>query len=94
MIAHGTAKGGLNTFSDYIAQEFGPQGISANVVAPGLVQTDVTAFLSEEEKQTISNFTPLRRVAEPDDIAGVISFLASDDSRFVTGSYTPVTGGL
>lgn len=93
MIAHGTAKGGLNTFSDYIAQEFGPQGISANVVAPGLVQTDATAFLSEEEKQTIS-FTPLRRVAEPDDIAGVISFLASDDSRFVTRSYTPVTGGL
>lgn len=94
MIAHGTAKGGLNTFSDYIAQEFGPQGISANVVAPGLVQTDATAFLSDEEKRTISSFTPLRRLAEPDDIAGVISFLASDDSRFITGSYTPVTGGL
>ncbi|TNJ64062.1 SDR family oxidoreductase [Paenibacillus hemerocallicola] len=50
--------------------------------------------MSEEEKQMISGFTPLRRVAEPDDIAGVISFLASDDSRFITGSYTPVTGGL
>ncbi|GGD97213.1 SDR family NAD(P)-dependent oxidoreductase [Paenibacillus nasutitermitis] len=94
MIAHGTAKGGLNTFSAYIAQEFGPQGISANVVAPGLVQTDATSFMSEQEKQTISSFTPLGRVAEPEDIAGVISFLASDDSRFVTGSYAPVTGGL
>lgn len=94
MIAHGTAKGGLNTFSMYIAQEFGPDGISANVVAPGLVQTDATAFLTEQEKQVISNFTPLGRVAEPEDVAGVISFLASDDARFVTGTYTPVTGGL
>lgn len=94
MIAHGTAKGGLDTFSAYIAQEYGPQGIHANVVAPGLVQTDATAFLSEQDKQMISNFTPLGRIAEPEDVAGVISFLASDDARFVTGTYTPVTGGL
>ncbi|MFX3632270.1 MAG: SDR family NAD(P)-dependent oxidoreductase [Candidatus Pristimantibacillus sp.] len=93
MIAHGTAKGGLDTFSAYIAQEFGSQGILANVVAPGLVLTEATA-LSEQEKQVISSFTPLGRVAEPEDVAGVISFLASDDARFVTGTYTPVTGGL
>ncbi|MCU6797535.1 SDR family oxidoreductase [Paenibacillus sp. WQ 127069] len=94
MIAHGTAKGALDTFSTYIAQEFGPQGIHANVVAPGLVQTDATAYLSEQEKMMISNFTPLGRVAEPEDIAGVIAFLASDDARFMTGTYTPVAGGL
>ncbi|XEC94912.1 SDR family NAD(P)-dependent oxidoreductase [Paenibacillus tarimensis] len=94
MIAHGTAKGGLDTFALYIAQEFGPQGITANVVAPGLVQTDATSFMSEEEKRVIGNFTPLGRVAEPDDVAGVIAFLASGDARFLTGTYTPVTGGL
>ncbi|WP_245600155.1 SDR family oxidoreductase [Paenibacillus harenae] len=42
----------------------------------------------------ISNFTPLRRIANPDDVAGVVAFLAGDDSRFVTGTYLPVTGGL
>ncbi|MBP1996905.1 SDR family oxidoreductase [Paenibacillus eucommiae] len=94
MIAHGTAKGGLDSFSLYIAQEFGPYGISANVVAPGLMQMDVSPSWSEQEKRLISNFTPLGRVAVPEDVAGVIAFLASDDARFVTGTYTPVTGGL
>ncbi|MGZ7443159.1 SDR family oxidoreductase [Paenibacillus sp. TH7-28] len=94
MIAHGTAKGGLDTFAVYIAQEFGSYGITANVVAPGLVQTDATAFMPDKEKEMISRFTPLGRVAEPDDVAGVISFLAGPDAGFVTGTYTPVTGGL
>ncbi|WP_052759439.1 SDR family NAD(P)-dependent oxidoreductase [Paenibacillus sp. DMB20] len=94
MIAHGTAKGGLDTFAVYIAQEFGPYGITANVVAPGLVQTDATADITDKEKGMIGSFTPLGRVAEPGDVAGVISFLAGGDARFVTGTYTPVTGGL
>lgn len=94
MIAHGTAKGGLDTFAVYIAQEFGPHGITANVVAPGLVKTDATSGMTEEELRMLSSFTPLGRVAEPEDVAGVISFLAGDDARFVTGTYTPVTGGL
>ncbi|MFH5183697.1 SDR family NAD(P)-dependent oxidoreductase [Paenibacillus sp. TAB 01] len=93
MIAHGTAKGGIDTFALYIASEFGPQGITANVVAPGAVETDATAFMPDEMKQMISNFTPLRRMAQPHDVAGVISFLASDDSQFLTGTYTPVNGG-
>lgn len=94
MISHGTAKGALNTFSTYIAQEFGPSGITANVVAPGLVNTEAATYLSEQEKKVISAFTPLGRVADPEDVAGVIAFLASDDARFLTGTYTPVTGGL
>ncbi|MFD0617122.1 SDR family NAD(P)-dependent oxidoreductase [Paenibacillus sp. GCM10027629] len=94
MISHGTAKGALDTFSTYIAQEFGPYGISANVVAPGLVNTEATAFLSAQEKNVISGFTPLGRVADPEDVASVIAFLASDDACFLTGTYTPVTGGL
>lgn len=93
MIAHGTAKGGIDTFALYIASEFGAHGITANVVAPGAVETDATAFMSEKMKQTISNFTPLRRMAQPDDVAGAVSFLASDDSQFLTGTYTPVNGG-
>ncbi|KIL40930.1 short-chain dehydrogenase [Gordoniibacillus kamchatkensis] len=93
MIAHGTAKGALDTFAKYIAHEFGPMGITANVVAPGAVETDASARFPEEAKRAISSFTPLGRIGQPADIAGVIAFLASDDSRFVTGTYTPVNGG-
>ncbi|MGG6310863.1 SDR family NAD(P)-dependent oxidoreductase [Paenibacillus macerans] len=94
MIALGTAKGSLDTFAAYIAQEFGTYGITANVVAPGLVQADEAAELTEQEMSVIGSFTPLGRVAVPEDVAGVISFLAGGDAGFVTGTYTPVTGGL
>lgn len=93
-IAHGTAKGALDTFAKYIAHEFGPLGITPNVIAPSATETDATAFLPQEVKQTFSNATPLRRMGQPGDVARVIAFLASDDSRFVTGTYTPVDGGF
>ncbi|PWW02437.1 3-oxoacyl-[acyl-carrier protein] reductase [Paenibacillus cellulosilyticus] len=93
-IAFGTAKGGLDTFARYIAQEFGPYGITANIVAPGFVRADASCGISEEEGRVIGSFTPLGRIAGPEDVAGVISFLASDSAGFLTGTYTPVTGGL
>lgn len=93
-IAFGTAKGALDTFARYIAQEFGPYGISANVVAPGFVKSDEPFSISEEESRVVGSFTPLGRIAEPEDVAGVIAFLAGDGARFLTGTYTPVTGGL
>lgn len=92
-IAHGTAKAALNTFCRYIAQEFGPQGITANVVSPGLVETDATAHQPPEMKARAAAATPLGRVGQPEDIAGAIAFFASDDSRFTTGVYVPVNGG-
>lgn len=93
-IAYGTAKGGLDAFARYIAQEFGPYGISANVVAPGFVRFDERFEISEEEARVVGSFTPLGRIADPEDVAEVIAFLASDGARFLTGTYTPVTGGL
>ncbi|MHA6480387.1 SDR family NAD(P)-dependent oxidoreductase [Paenibacillus sp. strain BS8-2] len=93
-ISFGTAKAGLDAFARYIAQEYGPYGITANVVAPGFVRSDDLFGLSEEEGRVIGSFTPLGRIAEPEDVAGVISFLAGDGARFLTGTYTPVTGGL
>ncbi len=96
MISQGTAKGGLDSFAAYIAQELGAQGITANVVAPGHVNTEASdgSALSAHEREVVGRFTPLGRIAEPDDVASVIAFLASDDARFLTGTYTPVTGGL
>ncbi len=93
-IAFATAKSGLVTFSRYIAQEFGREGITANVIAPGLTETDANVYMPQEAKQQIASLTALGRVGKPEDVAGVVAFLASDDSKFMTGTYVPVDGGF
>ena len=93
-IAHSTAKSGLDAFGKSLALELGGHGIRVNVIAPGLTLTDATAFHPEEIKQMIAATTPLGRVAEPEDIAGAILMLASEHSKFVSGTYTPVCGGM
>ncbi len=93
-IAHSTAKSGLDSFAKSLALELGPNGIRVNVIAPGLTITDATAFTPEEMKQMIAANTPLRRLAQPEDVAGGILMLASDHSEFISGTYTPVSGGI
>ncbi|MDQ3885222.1 MAG: SDR family oxidoreductase [Thermoproteota archaeon] len=93
-IAFATAKSGLVTFSRYIAQEFGREGIRANVVAPGLTETDANRYMPQQAKQQMASLTALGRVGKPEDVAGVVTFLASDDSNFMTGTYIPVDGGF
>lgn len=93
-IAFAVAKSGLVTFSRYIAQEFGRHGITANILAPGLTETDANAYAPQEVKQQVAYLTALGRVGKPEDVAGAVAFLASDDSRFVTGTYIPVDGGF
>ena len=93
-IAFATAKSGLVTFSRYIAQEFGREGITSNVVAPGLTETDANVNMPQEAKQQIASLTALGRVGKPEDVAGVVAFLASDDNKFMTGTYVPVDGGF
>lgn len=92
-VAHTSAKGALDAFSKALALELGPHGIRVNVVAPGLTITDATANRPQAMKDAIADHTPLRRIAVPDDIAGAILFYCTDWSRFVTGSYLPVSCG-
>jgi 3-oxoacyl-[acyl-carrier protein] reductase len=92
-IAHSSAKSALDAFSKALALELGPLGIRVNVVAPGLTITDATAHRPEEMKQAAAARTPLRRLAEPDDIAGAVLFYCTDWSKFVTGTYLPTCGG-
>ncbi|MFB6134792.1 MAG: SDR family NAD(P)-dependent oxidoreductase [Halanaeroarchaeum sp.] len=92
-VAHGTAKGALDTFAKYVASEFGGDGVTANVVAPGLVETDSTAQQVAAVREEFTAATPLDRIGQPEDVARTIAALASDDARFVTGTYTPVNGG-
>lgn len=92
--AHSTAKSGLDAFIKSLALELGPHGIRANVVAPGLVLTDATAQLPQERKDASAQMVPLKRNALPEDIAGAILLLASEEARFISGAYLPVSGGL
>ncbi len=92
--AHSSAKSALDAFVKSLALELGPSGVRANVVAPGLTLTDATSFLPAAVKESSARATPLRRNGLPEDIAGAVLFLASDASRFVTGQYIPVSGGM
>lgn len=92
-IAHGSAKGALDTFSKYLAQELGPLGITSNVVAPGLVLTEATAGAPEEFKEFIRTTTPTQTISTPEDVALAVAFLAGEGSGQITGAYLSVSGG-
>lgn len=92
--AHGTAKSGLNAFAKFVAEEYGDDGIRANVVSPGLVETDATADQLDDDVRTgVTQATPLSRVAQPEDVAKTVAAFAGSSTQFVTGTYTPVNGG-
>jgi 3-oxoacyl-[acyl-carrier protein] reductase len=90
---HGSARAALSTFARYVAKEMGLKGITANVVSPGMVDTDRTKQHTEFI-QRVSRFTPVGRIATPEDVAKAVSFFASDESGFYTGTYFEVDGGL
>jgi 3-oxoacyl-[acyl-carrier protein] reductase len=77
-----------------LAREFGSRGITANVVAPGFIETDLTAVLADGRRAELLDQIPLRRYGTTDEIAGVIRFLASDEAAYITGAVIPVDGGL
>jgi 3-oxoacyl-[acyl-carrier protein] reductase len=91
---YAAAKAGLVGLSRSIARELGSRGITANVVAPGFVDTDMTAVLSDERKAQILGQVPLGRYASTDEVAGVVTFLAGDAAAYITGAVIPVDGGL
>lgn len=92
-LAHGTSKSALNAFVKYIALEFAEYGITANTVAPGMVETDATAATPKSAKEAHAKTIPMQRIAQPIDVAKAVAFYASSDSDYITGSYTPVSGG-
>ena len=92
-IAHGTAKGALDSFNKYLALELGPYGITSNIVAPGLVETDATRDAPAEFKEFIRVNTPTQKIATPEDVANTIRYLTSAASSHITGTYNPVCGG-
>ena len=91
---YAASKAGLVGFARSVARELGSRGITCNVVAPGPVATDMTAALGEQRLAEITAAVPLQRMATPEEIAGVVAFLASTDAAYITGAVIPVDGGM
>jgi 3-oxoacyl-[acyl-carrier protein] reductase len=91
-VNYAAAKAGLVGAARSLAREVGSRGIAVNVIAPGFVETDMTAELDDAQRSAILGGIPLGRYAQPSEIADVVSFLAG--SSYVTGAVIPVDGGL
>lgn len=93
-VAYSTAKAGIIGLTKSVAKECGQDGVTVNVVLPGLTRTPtIETLMAERYKNTIIANTPLGRMAEPEEVASVIAFLASDEASFITGVALPVSGG-
>ena len=91
---YAASKAGLVGFARSLARELGSRSITVNVVAPGPVETDMTASLGQDKLGQITDAVPLGRMASPDEIAGAVVFLAGPDAAYITGAILPVDGGL
>jgi 3-oxoacyl-[acyl-carrier protein] reductase len=91
---YAAAKAGMIGFTKSLAREVGSRGITANVVAPGFIDTDMTRALNETQRDTLNGQIPLARLGLPSDIAAAVSFLASADAGYITGETLHVNGGM
>jgi 3-oxoacyl-[acyl-carrier protein] reductase len=91
---YAASKGGIVSFTKALAKELGNRGVRVNAVAPGYIETALTGVLSEEMRELIRTNTPLQRLGTPEDVAGAVRFLCSDEAAFVTGEVLLVDGGL
>ena len=91
---YAASKAGIVGFTKSLAKEMASRGVRANAVAPGYIQTALTEVLSDEVQQAILANTPLGRLGTPEDVAGAVRFLCSDEASFVTGEVLLVDGGL
>lgn len=93
-VNYAASKAGLVGMARSITRELGARGITANVVAPGFVETDMTAALPEDTQKQYQAAIPAKRFARPDEIAGAVAFLVGEDAGYISGAVIPVDGGL
>lgn len=93
-VHYSAAKAALIGFTKALAKELGPSGITVNAIAPGVINTDMNSAFSDEDIAALAEETPLGRIGEPEEIAGVALFLASEKAEFITGEVINVSGGF
>ena len=91
---YAAAKAGMIGFSKSLAKEFAARSVTVNVVAPGFIETDMTADLDERLREAVLKFIPLKRFGQPEDIAQMAAFLCSEEAGYVTGQVFTVDGGM
>ena len=91
---YAAAKSGVEAFSRTLANEVGTRGITVNSIAPGYIDTDMIAFLNDQERETIKKRIPLLRFGKPEEIAELVSFLISEEAEYITGQTIHINGGL
>ena len=93
-VNYAASKAGVIVLTKSLAKELGSRGITVNAVAPGFINTDMTASLSEKVKEEASKNIPLKRLGDPEDVANLVGFLASDAANYITGQVINVDGGM
>jgi 3-oxoacyl-[acyl-carrier protein] reductase len=91
---YAASKAGLIALTKSVAKELGSRGILVNAVAPGLIETEMTAKMSDDARNAMSTMIPLERLGTGEDVAGVVAFLASDLASYITGQTFVVDGGM
>jgi 3-oxoacyl-[acyl-carrier protein] reductase len=91
---YAASKAGLIGLSKSISKEVGSRNITSNVIAPGYIETDMTSFIDDENKENIIEQLSIKRMGMPEDISNMVSFLCKDESEYITGQVIPIDGGL
>jgi 3-oxoacyl-[acyl-carrier protein] reductase len=94
LAVYGATKAGLSAFSRAISREYGERGVRANVIVPGFINTEMSQTVSSDGRAQLIRRTPLQRLGETQDVVGAVSFLLSNDARFITGTEILVDGGF
>lgn len=93
-VLYSTTKGGVNLFTKALAKEIAPWGIRVNCIAPGVINTEMNSWLSQEEKESLEEEIPMSRFGEVEEVGKIAVFLGSDDSSYLTGQILTVDGGM